>query len=495
MVRETSPGVGCMLTAVLCGAALASGQPATAPASQAALRSWPLWGGVPQRNAVAPRAIIPTSWDVERGENVLWVVQLGSYSYGGPVVADGRVYVGTNNAAELRPHSQGDKGCVVCVDAASGALLWQATHDKLPSGSINDWPEQGVASTPCVDGDRVYYVSNRAELVCADAAGFHDGENDGPYQAERFTERQDADFVWVLDMFSDLQVFPHNLAASSPLVVGDLVFVCTGNAVDDEGRVPHPEAPSFLAVDKRTGKLVWKRNDPGRDILHGQWSSPAYGVIGGRPQVIFGGGDGWCYAFEPEAGKPLWRFNLNPPGSEWKQGGYGTKTSIVATPVVHNDRVLLAVGDDPEAAAGPGHLYAIDATQRGDISTSGRVWHVGGEAFGRTLSSVAVADGLVYAADLNGFLYCFDEQTGKQHWKHDMWAGVWASPCVLGACVLLGNADGELVMMQHSRTLKELGRVDMLHSIYTPPAAVEGTLYVLTQRRLYAIGATDNNRQ
>jgi outer membrane protein assembly factor BamB len=449
-----------------------------------------MWGGTPGRNAVSTETGIPTAWDVKSGHNVLWKAALGTQTYGGPVVADGKVYVGTNNGGERRTGITGDKGCVLCIDEHNGKLLWQATHDKLATGPANDWPEQGVASTPCVDGDRVYYVSNRCELVCADANGFLDDKNDGPFKDEKYTDSQDADFIWILDMIGTLGVYPHNLAACSPVVAGDLVLVCTGNGVDDDHeQPPAPAAPSFLAVDKRTGQVVWQRNDPGRGILHGQWSSPAYAVIRDRPQVIFGGGDGWCYAFDPATGAPLWKFDLNPKDSVWKIGGTGTKSSIVATPVACADRVYLAVGDDPEQGTGPGHFYALDATKSGDITESGGLWHIGGRDFGRTISSAAVADGLVYAADFDGYLSCCDADTGKRYWKCDLRAAVWGSPLVVDGKVMVANADGEVVILRHGRELKELARNDMGCATYTTLAVADGTLFIATQKHLYAISA------
>src|SRR5213076_1616438 len=94
---------------------------------------------------------------------------------------------------------------------------------------------------------------------------------------------------------------------------GDTLFVVTANGVDEgHVNVPSPEAPSFIALDKKTGKVKWQDSSPGKFIMHGQWSNPSYGVINGKPQVIFPGGDGWLYAFEPETGKLIWKFNGNP---------------------------------------------------------------------------------------------------------------------------------------------------------------------------------------
>ena len=116
-------------------------------------------------------------------------------------------------------------------------------------------------------------------------------------------------------MIKELNVFPHKLPNCSPLIAGDLLFVTTGNGADGEGaeaKPPHPEAPSFIAVNKLTGKVVWKDNSPGDKIMLGQWSNPAYAVVNGKAQVIFGGGDGWLRGFEPETGKPIWKFDCNP---------------------------------------------------------------------------------------------------------------------------------------------------------------------------------------
>ena len=141
-----------------------------------------LCGAVPLIGIWFPRKrICLPSGDVENKENIKWVSKLGSYTYGTPVVAGGQVYVGTNNAGNLCLGIKGDKGVLVCLDEKTGKFLWQATHDKLPSGT-QDWPEQGIASAPLVvAGDRLYYVSNRCELVCADVKGFTDGNNDGPF--------------------------------------------------------------------------------------------------------------------------------------------------------------------------------------------------------------------------------------------------------------------------------------------------------------------------
>lgn len=448
----------------------------------------PMWGGSPDRNMVSDETGLPTTWDLESGKNVKWVAPLGSQSYGNKVISNGRVYMGTNNGLGLRPKAKGDKGVILCFDEKTGKFIWQATHDKLPTGQVNDWPEQGICSSPVVEGDRLYYVSNRCELVCASVNGLRPGKNEGPFTEEKYNEEGDADFVWILDMIDELGVFPHNLATSSPVIAGDLVFLHTSNGVD-EGHLnlPAPQAAAFIAVNKKDGKVVWTRSDPGKQTLHGQWSSPTYGVIKGKPQVIFAGGDGWCYAFEPATGKPIWKYDLNPKDSKYVLGGKGTRNYIIATPVIYDDKVYLSVGQDPEHGEGPGQFHCIDATKEGDITQSGKVWSVGGDDFRRTIATCAIKDDLVYAVDLSGFLHCFDAKTGKLYWKHDCQAAVWANPYVADGKVYQGDEDGEVVVLQHGKDKKILATNDMKGAVYTGAVAANGVLYINSRNRLYAL--------
>ncbi len=480
----------------------AAADAATAPAAAPTTRKgkdWPMWGGTPARNQVnLNETNLPDTWNIETKKNILWVAELGSRSYGNTVVGGGKVFVGTNNERVRNPKITGDKGVVMCFNEADGKFLWQAVHDKLPAGRVNDWPEEGICSSPAVESGRVYYVSNRCELVCADVEGFLDGENDGPFQTEKYRDPIDGDFIWVLDMMEELTAFPHNLATSSPLIVGDLIFVLTSNGVDESHiTIPAPEAPSFIAVDKKTGKVVWEDDSPGGNILHGQWSNASYGIMGGKRQVVFAGGNGWVYSFEPETGKPIWQFDCNPKDAKYELGGRGTRNYIIGTPVIDSDHVYIAVGQDPEHGEGPGHLYSIDGTASSplappegtaaDITVTGRTWHYGNKDYHRTLSTVAVHDGLVYAADLSGFVNCLDQKTGRVFWKHDLLSAVWGSPTLIDGKVFLGNEDGDVTVFKPGKEMKIIAVNNMGSSVYGTPIAANGVLYVANRTKLFAI--------
>ena len=447
-----------------------------------------MWGFTPSRNLVSDETNLPIEWDPDTGKNIKWVTQLGSQSYAGPIVHGDKIFVGTNNQALYNPKLTGDRGVIAAFNESDGQFLWQSTHTKLTTGRVNDWPQQGICSTPYIEGDRLYYISNRCQVVCVDTEGFLDGENDGPYTEETETSEIDGDIIWIYDMMEELDVFPHNLATCSPVGAGDLLFVETSNGVD-EGHIhiPSPLAPSFIAVNKKTGELAWEDASPGQNILHGQWANPAYAVIEGKPQVIFPGGDGVVYALEPETGELIWKFDCNPKESVWELGGRGTRNSIIATPVVYNDRVFIAVGQDPEHGEGVGHLWAIDATQTGDVTESAGVWHFGNKDYNRTMSTVAIQNGLLFTADLSGFVYCLDAETGQHHWTYDTFAAIWASTFVADGKVYIGDEDGDLAVLEASNEKKLLYEVNMGSAIYTTPIAKSGVLYIVSRNKLFAI--------
>jgi outer membrane protein assembly factor BamB len=446
-----------------------------------------MFGNTFVRNMVSAEKGLPSDWDVKTGKNVKWWADVGSQAYAGPVTLGGKVFVGTNNEGRRNPKLERDRGVVMAFDAKNGDFLWQMTHEKLSAGRVNDWPMQGICSTPFVEAGRLYYTSNRATMVSLDAEGFRDGKNDGA-QTEKETSPIDGDVIWEYDMMKELDVFPHNLAVSSPLVVDGILYATTGNGVD-EGHIniPSPQAPSFIALDAKTGQLVWDSNLPGEKIFHGTWSNPTYGVIKGRPQVILPGGDGWVYSLEPKTGKLIWKFNANPPGAKYILGPRGTANEVIATPVIYDDKIYFGVGQDPEHGEGVGNFWVVDATMDGDVTEKAKVWHRGGNDFHRTISTVAIQDGIVYAADLSGFLYAMDAKTGELFWKHDMLAAVWGSPFVADGKVYLGDEDGDVEILEASKTKKVVGTLNMGVSVYSTPVARDGALYILARNRLFAL--------
>jgi len=522
-----------------------------ATAAETPAAEWPQWGGTPARNNAPDARNLPVEWDVGQfdfktgqwlgkgHQNIVWVAQLGSESYGSPVIAGGKVFCATNNGAGYlkRYPADVDLGCLLAFGQSDGRFLWQHSVKKLAAGRNVDWPSQGICCSPLVEGERLWIVTNRGEVVCLDTRGFADGENDGPFTAEASTEPTDSDVIWSFDMMRTLGSVQHNMACCSVVAAGDLLFVSTSNGVDaNDEDIPAPKAPSFIALEKRTGKLVWADASPGKNILDGQWASPALATLGGVPQVIFPGGDGWLYSFRAErtadkTAELLWKFDCNPKQSIGEGGGTGDRNILIATPVIHDGLVYIATGQAPEAGEGPGDLWCIDPTRRGDVSAelvvdsrgrpipprrfqavdakagekvlpnprSAAVWHYRGEdangdgkhdfeeTMHRALGMVAIKDGLLVIGDFAGLVHCLDAKTGKVHWTYDMLATIWGSPLVADGKIYLGDEDGDLAVFALAPERNLLAENNMGNSVYSTPAAVGQTLYVSTRSHLFAI--------
>ena len=509
-------------------------------------------GGSPARNNAPETGALPTEWNIGGfdwrtgdwrpggAENILWVARLGSQTYGTPIVAGGRIFVATNNGTGYvrRYPPDVDLGCLLCFRQEDGRFGWQLSREKLPQGRALDWPDQGIVSSPLVEGDRAWIVTNRGEVVCVDVDGFYNHRNTGPYRDEPSEDHREADIVWIYDMIGELGVQPHNMSSCSVTAAGDLLLVNTSNGVDEShDTIPAPDAPSFIALDKYTGELVWADASPGENILHGQWGSPAFAVLGGVPQAVFPGGDGWLYSFRAERtadGRPelLWKFDTNRKTARWGGGGMGERNNLIATPVIHDGLVYIAGGQDPEHGEGPSILWCIDPTRRGDVSpelvfdadgnplpprrvqncdpdagettrpnpNSAVVWNYTGadvegrrsfeETMHRTISMAAIRDGLLVIPDFAGLIHCVDVKTGEVHWTHDTLASIWGSPLIADGKIYVGDEDGDVTVFRLSPEKEILATNNMADSIYSSPVAVGNIIYISTRRYLVAIGET-----
>lgn len=604
---------------------------------------WPQWGGTRLKNNAPNVTGLPDSWntgkfdrktgewDKSKAENIKWVADLGSQTYGNPVISDGRVFVGTNNGAGHLPRypNEVDLGCLLAFDEETGEFLWQHSSEKLITGRVHDWPLQGICAAPLVEGKRLWFVTSRGEVRCLDTEGFHDGEDDGPVKGEQARvldievadetyeaalqslvdgkltdaakeklanagfeiqgaptieflggkkwtikatvdgaervmtamvagprlsffktitpdDKNEADTIWVFNMMTELGVSQHNMASCSVTTYGDLLFVNTSNGLDESHiNLPAPDAPSFICMDKNEGTVLWTDQSPGTNILHGQWSSPAVAELGGVPQVLFAGGDGWLYSFKADRGtngspELLWKFDCNPKESKWILGGAGTRNNLIATPVIYDDLVYIAVGQDPEHGEGEGHLWCIDPTKRGDVSpqlavkvgsgerepiahkriqavepekgesaidnpNSAAVWHyttqdTNGdgevdfeEEMHRSCGTCTIKDDVLYIADFSGLVHCLDAKgTGdgkaKVHFTYDMLAQSWGSALITDGKVYIGDEDGDVCIFEFGAENNEpIEEVNMGSSVYSTPVAANGTLYISTKDKLFAI--------
>jgi outer membrane protein assembly factor BamB len=503
------------------------------PALTARAADWPQWGGGPTRNAVSREKAAPLDFQLpvvgdgnvaKPARGLAWTADLGHWTVVPPVVADGLVWACTGASFPDGANPKGkewDAGVLKCFRESDGKPLWEHRTPRL-SGKGVSWveaqPHAAVGSAPLVEGDRLWYVNNRHEVACFDIAPLKRGTGE-PAELWRFDLRKG------LGVFPRLPLMQYGFAAS---VAGykDRLYVVTHNGVDETlAKVPAPDAPSLVCLGKATGEVVWTDNSPGKNILQHQISSPLVVEAGGTALVVVGQGDGWLRAFDAATGELAWRCDLNPKDAVWEVGGTGTRNYVVATPISYDGRVYIATGQQAEAGTGPANLYCVDPTRRGDVSreldagpmkgrpnpNSAVVWYTPHKApadaprvgvgrkkldlfreardfyYGRTIASVTAHDGLVYAAELGGYVFCFDARTGRLYWVEDTRAAVYGQPLWVDGKVFVGTESGDLFVLAHGRERKLLAKIETDQLLRPGPVFANGTLYLTGGDRLYAV--------
>src|SRR6059036_2030604 len=106
----------------------------------------PQWGQAWSRNMVSREKGLPDSFDTRTGRNIKWSARLGTETHSTPVVAGGRVFIGTNNGEPRDPKHQGDRGVLMCFEEKTGKFLWQLVVPKRSEDPYMDWQNCGISS-------------------------------------------------------------------------------------------------------------------------------------------------------------------------------------------------------------------------------------------------------------------------------------------------------------------------------------------------------------
>jgi outer membrane protein assembly factor BamB len=478
----------------------------------------PQWGTPWTRNLVSAERGLPDGFDPKTGRNIKWRAPLGHETHSTPIIAGGKVYIGTNNDEPRDPRHSGDRGVLMCFHEASGALVWQWVVPKREEDPFHDWPKSGISSPVTVEGTNVFVVNNRGEVACLDAGGLANG-NDGPFRDEgaHMTPRGtnappramtpgplDADVLWLCNLTTEAGIWSHDAAHSSILIDGDYLYLNSGTGVDNtHKRIRTPQAPSLLVLDKATGRILARDDEPiAPNIFHCTWSAPSMATIQGRKLVFLAAGNGVVYAFEPLTRPPppgdvarlktVWSFDFDPTAPKENVHRYNTNrrespSNIYGMPVVEGTRLLVAGGGDLFWGKNEAWLKCIDATRSGEVTRSAEIWSYGLEK--HVLATPTIHEGLIYLADCGRKFHCVDAATGRAVWTHDLVGEVWGSALVADGKVYLGTRKGEFLVFAAGREKRLLSSVQLDSPISATPTAANGTLYVATMSVLYAIQA------
>ncbi len=352
--------------------------------------------------------------DIKEGSApVLWDQLLGVCS-GSVSLTNRTVVVGTDS---LDPHLYSDEQrnhnsalnyyCSVLSSFAkdNGPPLWQMETAATPAGVGEAHnPIRGVA----LDGSRAYFTTSSGELYCV--------EIDDAFVPSGEKEADKPKVVWRIAFAQKFKVNPRNAndlgnPLCTPVVLDDLVFSMTNNGVAPETHAVSVSAPSFVAVNKATGEIAWTSSRPNQDLIYGQWASPVEMVIQGEKQIVFPGGDGTLYGFEPATGTELWHFDCNE-ASGLKND---SRLFFVASPIVSGSAIFVGLNGDYETdAISP--LCAITVHKDGKKFVPLLRWAFNSPDFLSTYLSVAIAGNHVFAVGRKGILFDLSKASGKELW-------------------------------------------------------------------------------
>ena len=324
------------------------------------------WTGFrgPQSSGKAEAKDLPVTWDSRT--NIVWKQDLPGLGTSSPVVTGSRVYLTcySGYAESIDEPGQMEKLTrhVVCLDRKTGKTVWtKPLKAKMPESEYqrgNNSRHGYASSTMATDGRRLYIFFGISGVYCLDL---------------------DGNVLWNTDVGSGTHGWG---SATSPLLYDDLVIV---NA--------SVESKSLVALDKTTGKEVWRTEGTERS-----WSSPILVDAGGKQEVVLNLPRKLA-GYDPRTGKELWHCEGIPDG-------------YVCPTVVANGDVVYAIGGRKNTA------IAVRAGGRGDVTGTHGLWTAGK---GSNVSSPVYLDGRLYwFHESRGKAYCLDAKTGEVIYEEDL---------------------------------------------------------------------------
>lgn len=420
---------------------------AAAHTPTAAGADWPTWRG-PAHNGMAYEKAVVTSWKLG-DDNTRWTSPIGGRTT--PVLLNGRLFF-------IAPAGSGKTlgEQVVCLDANTGETIWEHKFNVF----LTDIVEQRLGWTAVVSDPETQYIyahGTGGQFFCFDF---------------------DGNIIWeksLTEIYNRVSGYGGRL--HTPIVDEDKVII---SFVSTNWGNHGPPSHRYLAMDKRTGEVIWW-GKPGGAPLDTTYCVPEVTVINGVRMLIAGAADGYVYGMKVRTGEKIWSFKLS-------------KRGLNPSIVVEDNRVYAMHSEENYTTTEMGSVICIDGSKTGDITDNGTIWRVDGITAG--YASPALANGRLYVLDNAATLHCFDAMTGAKHWEHECGRVGKGSPTVTADGVIyVGDVNGRFsILKDEGDDCRELSVVEMplkdnfVDEIFGSPIVVNGRVYLQTRYATYCIG-------
>lgn len=389
-------------------------------------KNWPAFRG-PQGNGISPHANIPTGFNTETKEGILWKTKVQLPGFNSPIVWGDRVFL--SGADENRRQ-------IFCFDANSGKLLWTGDLTNLPGPSEppDVMEDTGfAASTMTTDGINVYAIFASGHI----GAFSFDGKK-----------------VWARYLTTPDSAYGY---ASSLTMYQNLVIVQYDQGAADDG------LSKMIAIDGRTGRIVWETKRP----VANSWTSPIVAKTDNNFQLITAA-DPWVISYDPATGKQLWQVDC-------------LGTDAAPSPICSNGLIFVI---KPYS-----ELIAILPSGQGDITETAIAW-TADESVPDICSPVSNGNE-VFILTTQGTLTCYNLTDGKKLWDKKFDDEFNASPSIVANNLFLLSTKGNMVVIKASPEFREIRRSKIGEQIHASPAFSDGKIFIRSLENLYCVGAAN----
>ena len=375
---------------------------------------WPGWRGANSDNHAPEDTNVPIRWDLESGSNIVWKTAIPGRGHSSPIVIGEMIFLTT---AEAEKQTQS----LLKFDRKNGQLMdqWVLHRGTLPR---RIHPNNSYASpTPVYDGENIFVA-------------FH--TNDAIWLTSITPAGQELWRVRVCEYKPNAFQFGYG---ASPVIEDDLVIV----AAEYDG----PES-GIYALNRRTGKQVWKRKRP----QNLNFASPVVATITGQRQLLIAGAN-TIMSYDPQTGRTVWSIDAG--------------TEAICGTIVWDGRRVLISGGNPVAGT---WCVSADGSQK-------LLWDNPVMCYEQSLLTIK---NYVFAIADNGVVYCWRTRDGTEMWKKRLFSGrVSASPLLVDDRIYIAAQDGTVYVISAIPD-----RFDLLaenrngDSMFASPVAVNDMLYL-----------------